>query len=189
MSENSVICFDDLYSDDPYEAARILVPWADQCLKGFGCESYHVNPDTLWTFITSLNKIDFPANGGFEKASPFKKAANAFVWMQAIAPFKEPLRVDQVGPEMARLANNANVLVGYTLVQEALTGAKLTKKVDGLETTVVLNNPMKISKHMLIDLAEAAHRIAPDTHFKTYSVLFEALCYKDNDGASYERNI
>ncbi|GAA5130764.1 hypothetical protein JIN84_05125 [Luteolibacter yonseiensis] len=188
MSGTNIICFDDLYSEDPYESARIFAPWADQCLKGFGCENYFINPDRIWEFITSLRKSDFPANGGFEKASPFKKAANVFVWLQAIAPFKEPLKSEQVGEDLARLSNNANVLVGYTLVQEALTGAKLFKKNGEQETVVTLEKPMRISRHMLVDLAEAAQRILPDTHFKTYSVLFEALCYNEN-GCGYPRVI
>lgn len=188
MKGDDVICFDDLYSDSPYEAARIFIPWADQCLRGFGCEDYFINPDNIWEFITSLSKLDFPANGGFEKASPFKKAANVFVWLQAIKPFKEPLTAEQVGNDLAKLPNNANVIIGYTLIQEALTGAKLVKTVNGEETTVILDRPMRISRHMLVDLAEASQRITPNDHFKTYSVLFEALCYNEND-CSYPRVI
>jgi len=70
------------------------------------------------------------------------------------------------------------------LVKSCLRGVQITRKDNSVVTLV---NPISISHHFMCDLVEASNCMTPATHFKVYSLLFEALAYEANPGISYPK--
>jgi len=183
------ISFDDLYSDDKARALTIFLLWTNDFLDGFGIEDVTVDADMAYSYVSNLRKEDFPANGGFDAASPFKKAAGIYVWLHALNPFKTAIPTDIIGPDLAKFSYFAASAVGYNLIKCCLHKATLKKenKDDpSLNEIVILENPITISKHYFADLVEASEAITPAVHFKGFSLLFESLIYQNN-AVSYPR--
>lgn len=176
------ISFELLYSEDKGTALSVFLVWVQDFLEGMGVPCVDVDPDKANSFICNLRRDDFPANGGFEKASPFKKAANIYVWLLAINPFYG-LPGEHIGADLAEMKHSTAAVIGFTLVQECLHGAEYKKG----DETVVLENPVRVSKHFFKDFVEASRGITPADHFKVFSILFESLAYEANPGSSFKR--
>jgi hypothetical protein len=132
----------------------------------------------------ALVRPDFPHADGLEKASPFKKAANFFVWFVASRPIVEEMPANLIGKELNSIPNHQNVIFAYHMAVDCLHGAKLYRK-DG--ETIELTKKIKVSMHFFRDFVEAFSSAAPQYHFKIVSLLFEQLAYKDNRTASYPK--
>ncbi len=115
----------------------------------------------------------------------FKKAANTYVWLHAINPFRNTQLSNSVLPEdFETHANAITTLIGYALVKACLHGVEIQRS-DGV--TIKLVNPISLSRHFMCDLVEASGPITPAGHFKTFSLLFESLAYEANPGVCYEK--
>jgi len=179
------ISFDQLYDDDKEIALGLFLVWANDFLLGFDLPGEaNIDLNAASAFVSNLRKSDFPANGGYVKASPFKKAANAYVYMHAIDPFKQPIPSDIVGAPLSTIKTSTASFVGFAMVKSCLHGVSILRS-DG--QSVTLAQPLSVSKHFMLDLVEASSRITPETHYKGYSLLFEALAYEVNPGVCYPK--
>jgi len=184
----SDISFEQLYGDDKNHALSLVLFWANDFLYGFGIpENAGVDVLKAQQMIEDLPlKAKFPAYGGFEQASPFKKAAYFYVLLHTTNPFVTSLSKEHVGDEIGKFKHNVASLVGFSIVKNCLHRATLKKKGgDGKASALV--NPIAVSKHFMIDLIEASDGIRPETNFRSFALLFEALAYEANPGVCYAK--
>ena len=144
-----------------------------------------IDLDALTQVASALQQPDFPHIDGVDKASPFKKAANFFVWFVCCRPIISELPASIIGTDLNGIGNHQNVIFGYDFAVSCLEGATLHKK----NEIVTLDNRIKISYHFYRDLIEAFAAPTPSSHFKIASLLFEQLAYKANPGAAYTETI
>jgi len=71
-------------------------------------------------------------------------------------------------------------------VQRCLYGATVERK-DGKKFP--LNSSIEVSEHFIRDLIEASRGITVEGHFRTYSILFEALAYAAHTDVAYEEKV
>lgn len=168
------VSLESLYDNNKERALGLFLVFTNDFLEQLHPDNRPLlNMDNAYSFVRNLVKdLDFPANGGFDKASPFKKAANIFVWLQAESPIED---------------SRINAALGYALVKKCLHKATFFNK--ETESDVILEEPIKLSEHFYTDLLEASRSIVPQDHFKTYSLLFESLAYESNPEASYTKII
>lgn len=180
-----------LYDEDNARALALFLFWTNGWLEGFDSPPVSVDTERAWEFVTALRKTDFPANGGFDKASPFKKAANLYMWLMHTAPITGNLPSEILGPNLARFSHATNCILGIYMVQSCLEGAQLVKSDnEGNQTTVTIANPIKLSAHFLADFVEASENLVPREHYKLLCLLIEALAYEANpSGLCYEKVI
>lgn len=108
-----------------------------------------------------------------------------YVWLHALKPFKDQTHSKDVfGEEFAKFPHLINSLIGYSIVKACLHGADI-HKCDG--KVVKLENPLQLSRHFFYDLVEASGAITPESHFKSFSLLFEALAYEANPSVCYAK--
>jgi hypothetical protein len=182
MSEDNKISFERLYDEDKLPALNLFLVWTNDWLEGANIDYVTIDFDRAWRFVANLQKSDFPAYGGYEKASPFKKAAWMYVLLHTESPFVGALSKEVVG-DLAKLSHSTTSLIGLSMVRECLHGANLAKN----GSSVNIENPINVSNHFLLDLVEASGRITLNEHFRTFSLLFEALAYEANPGLSYPK--
>lgn len=159
--------------------------YIDSFAKNLGLEELSIDPQKLTTVAAALVRPDFPHVDGLEKASPFKKAANFFVWFVAARPILSELPEALIGKDLKSIPNHQNVIFAYHMAIDCLHGAQLHRK-DKIEP---LSVKIKVSQHFFIDFVEAFSAAAPVTHFQIASLLFEQLAYKYNKDASYPETI
>ncbi|MFP4492257.1 MAG: hypothetical protein ACLFRP_00015 [Puniceicoccaceae bacterium] len=183
--EEEILSFELLYGEDNYRALSLFLIFANDVIEGLNPsdETVKIDDSAALTYVSALaGDSYFPANGGFEKASPFKKAAGVFVWLIAENPFKSSASLGDIALRPHEIA----AIIGFGLVKACLTGAQFTRR-DGKR--IILENPIQVSDHFFKDLIEASRGISPQQHFKTYSLLFESLAYQANPTAQYDDRI
>jgi hypothetical protein len=178
------LSFDLLYGEDKVLAWNLFLLWSNDFLEGFAGPDCRINTEKAMELVENLRDDDFPADGGFHNSSPFKKAANIYVWLHALNPFETSLSSEYVPKILASHKHTITSLIGFSIVQTCLHGARL-KRCD--EKEIELSNPINISKHFFSDLVEASQGICPVHHFKIFSLLFESLAYEANPEASYAK--
>ena len=180
------ISFEQLYGTDKQAALGLFLLWSNDFLTGFALDgSSTISTEDAFSFVSNLRADGyFPAAGGYEKASPFKKAANLYVWLHALKPFKDVPSKDIFGEDLSKFPHIINSLIGYSIVKACLHGAEIHKCDD---TVVKLDKPLQLSRHFFCDLVEASAAITPESHFKPFSLLFEALAYEANPQACYPK--
>ncbi len=184
-SDSEEISFELLFDKDKYRALAVFLFYANSVIEGLNPDEFSVNIDDRQAlrFVNCLEDgNEFPANGGFESASPFKKAASIFVYLIAENPFQSKVSFENLQLPPHEVA----AIVGFGIVKDCLSGAEF---VDKNGRRVVLENPIRISHHFFKDLLEASRGITAMTHFKTYSILFESLAYQANPNAQYPDRI
>jgi len=182
----SNISFESLYyTGRHYESQGLVALWANEIFEEL-CVSVLIDRSKFDSFSTFLRRDQFPAQGGYEHASPFKKAGNLFVALHAENPFTSyaPDEGCVLHRNFSAFSHCLATFVGFTLARKCLHGATLQK--EGHTSPVRLENPIRISKHFFVDLIEAATGITPMTHYRTYSLLFESLAYKANPTCPYD---
>jgi len=188
------ISFEALYDSDTDRAFEVLLIWLDGVLAGLGVTVVidHGKAKEFLSELAGMKRSGFPANGGFDAASPFKKAAILYVYLhqESCNPFVLVLPKLEEAPEAAvrpkGFLNSPSVIasaVGFALVQSCLDGAEILKK----GNVVKLERRIDVSSHFMTDLVEASQDIVPSTHFKIFSLLFESLAYQTNENIAYDR--
>jgi hypothetical protein len=162
-----------------------IAVYVNSFAKGFGLKDLNVNPTAFHAITAALARPDFPHKDGLEKASPFKKSANFFVWFVAERPILDELPLGVVTPELKSIPNHQNVIFAYHMAIDCLHGAELNKN----GTSFALKNKIKVSSHFFHDFVYAYSTATPQYDFKPISLLFEQLAYKWNPGASYDEVI
>lgn len=172
-----------LYQDgsDFFINLASIAVYIDSFAKSLGFTELRVDSSGLNTIAAALVRPDFPHIDGLEKASPFKKAANFFVWFVAAKPILDELPNTLVTPQLKSIANHQNVIFAYHMAIDCLHGATLYRD----NKPIVLKEKIKVSKHFFTDFVDAFSAAVPSIHFKVVSLLFEQLAYKVNKDASY----
>lgn len=125
-------------------------------------------------------RLDFPHNGGVERASGFKQVANFVCHFIAERPIVEPFALpDQ---DLMRIENHQNAMVAFAIAESALNKSKILKET-GEE---MVSKDIDYSKHSYIDIVDALANTTPSSSFKLVTVLFEQLVYKSNPECQYE---
>ncbi len=159
-----------------------IAVYVDSFAKQLGLKELQIDPQALTSVAAALLRPDFPHTDGIEKASPFKKAANFFVWFVAQKPILDELPVSLIGEELNGIPNHQNVIFAYHMAVDCLHGAKIHRKTGEI---IELATKIKVSMHFFRDFVEAFSSAVPAYHFKIVSLLFEQLAYKGNKAASY----
>lgn len=162
-----------------------IAVYVDAFAEGLGMKELRIDPRGMNAVAAALTRPDFPHADGLDKASPFKKAANFFVWFVAEKPIVDELPDDVIGADIKSISNYQNVIFAYQMAIDCLHGAKLYRKENGEEVEITLSNKIKVSRHFFGDFVEAFSAANPQQHFKVVSLLFEQLCYKVNPQAAY----
>jgi hypothetical protein len=162
-----------------------IAVYVNSFAKGLGLTDLNVNPTAFHSITSALARPDFPHKDGVEKASPFKKSANFFVWFVAERPILDELPSSIISPELKSIPNHQNVIFAYHMAIDCLHGAELQKN----GSVAVLKNKIKVSGHFFNDFVHAYSCATPQADFKPISLLFEQLAYKWNPGASYDEVI
>jgi len=158
-----------------------IAVYVDSFAKNLGITQLNVDLPAFRSVAAALTRPDFPHKDGVEKASPFKKAANFFVWFVASRPILDELPDTIITPELKSIQNHQNVIFAYHMAVDCLHGAELQKN----GQTVSLTNKIKVSLHFFHDFVEAFSTATPQTDFKPVSLLFEQMAYKANPTAPY----
>jgi hypothetical protein len=132
--------------------------------------------------VVQSSKIDFPHNGGIEKASAFKQVANFVCYFVAERPILDPFPKAVIGEKLAKIDNHQNAMLAFAIAEAALNQSTIEKK-DG---TITVSNPIQYSQHSYIDIIDALSNITPGIHFGLVTVLFEQLVYKTNPTCQYQ---
>ncbi len=162
-----------------------LAVYVDAFAKGLGLKELNVDPVAFNQVVGGLIRPDFPHRDGVAKASPFKKAANFFVWFVASKPILDPLPESIINPELRGIQNHQNVIIAYHMAVDCLHNAELYKG----EAIVKLEKKIRVSNHFFQDFVEAYSAATPSNDFKSVSLMFEQLAYKANPTVPYPENI
>jgi hypothetical protein len=166
--------------------AASIVVYINYFAKGFVEKPLQIDLDALTQVAAALQRPDFPHVDGIDKASPFKKAANFFVWFVSLKPIISAFPAETIGDDLNGIANHQNVMFAWDFAVSCLEGAKMYKS-DG--AVAELKNRIQVSHHFYRDMVEAFAAATHVHHFKVASLLFEQLAYKANPGVSYEEVI
>lgn len=166
-----------LYSDHEVDVVHIL-QFCNDFVAGLGMERVDVDTAAITGILKGL-RVDFH-NGGAEKASAFKKAANFVTFFVAQKPIKTDLQ--NLCEELSKIRNYSNAVLAFEIAREALHGATIERN-DG--TTFTLVNRIEVSDHSYVDIIDALSDATPNVHFKMVTVLLEQLAYRANPDASY----
>ena len=172
-----------LFNENEVVDYNNVIAHLDGYFLGFGNGPASIDETEILGIIRYVRaKETFPANGGLEAASPFKKVARFYCMFIAQRPILSAFGVEQVGEEIAQMENHQNVMVAYDIAVTCLHGATINRQ-DG---DFVLEHKIQLSKHSYTDLIQASRSVTPQSHFHIMAVLFEQLAYRFNPGASYE---
>jgi hypothetical protein len=158
-----------------------IAVYVDSFAKGLGISQLNVDSNAFNAVAAALVRPDFPHRDGLEKASPFKKAANFFVWFVASKPIIDPLPENIITEDLRSIPNHQNAIIAYHMTVDCLHKAQLHKNGE----IVILENKIRVSKHFFFDFIDTYSAAVPNQHFKPVSLLFEQLAYKTNPQAPY----
>ena len=148
-------------------------------LTGFCAQfpEYHFQlDDNAINGVVFSMRIGFPHKGGFNDASPFKKAANFVCHWVAAAPIKT---------QDSAPCQHINAVFALLVAGRSLNRATLSTDGNSPQSTK-LENSIELSKHSFWDIAEALSTATPQQSFKLVSVLLEQLAYKTNAQCQYQ---
>ncbi len=148
-----------------------IAAYVDAFAEALGLKELNVNPIAFSAVAAALGRPDFPHRDGVEKASPFKKAANFFVWFVAEKPIIDDLPPTIIPPELKSITNYQNAIFAYHMAIDCLHGAELHKN----GKIVILKNKIRCSSHFFYDFIDTYSAAVPSVHFKPLSLLFEPL--------------
>jgi len=169
-----------------------MAVYVNSFAKSLGIEHLNVDSGAFQSVAAALIRPDFPHLDGIDKASPFKKAANFFVWFVAEKPIIDEIPCTIILDDskktlinLTKIQNHQNVIFAYHMAIDCLCGADLHKN----GKVFVLKNKIKVSRHFFCDFVHAYSTATPLNDFKPVSLLFEQLAYKANPDAPYPETI
>lgn len=166
-------------TDETIDYVNVLAS-IDGFAEGLNISNLNVDLDQLESVLRGM-RLSFPAQGGSEKASPFKKCANFLCYFVSQEPIKNPFPERIVGSTVAKIKNHQNAMVGLHIAFDALHNSTIHRD-DGI---FHLANKIELSRHSYIDIIQACSSISPASHFHLVSVLLEQISYRTNPEASY----
>lgn len=169
-----------LFHENEQEDLNQVLAAADGFVLGLGVDAPYVQTSKIQNALRCMRE-DFPAKGGLQQASAFKKCSNFLCFLIADGPMLRPLPAEAIGERLSKIPNHQNAMLGLHIACDALENAIIHRK-DG---DICLENRVKLSAHSYFDVVEALAHISPASHFHMVSVLLEQMCYRFNPDASY----
>ena len=99
-----------LYERDGTNDRINVMAAIDGFAEGFDLSNLSIDLDKIEEILRGMRE-SFPAQGGSDAASPFKKAANFLCYFIAERPVKNPFPDDVVGTTISCIANHQNVMI------------------------------------------------------------------------------
>lgn len=143
--------------------------------------SASIDTRKIASIIRSMT-IEFPHKDGIDKASVFKKLANFICFFVAGQPVSTPFPSGCGYDDIVHIPNHENAVFAFLLAAAALLGARI--QCEAGEKTIT--EPIKLSRHSLVDIIEALAAANPQNHFQIVTVLLEQLVYKTNENCQYD---
>jgi hypothetical protein len=174
------------YETNIYQDVGNLISYCDGLMAEMGILNTDIDTDKLVSVLQQM-RYEFPHVDGLNKSSPFKKIANFVVYFVSIKPILTPFpdKIKFNTKQINTIPNHQNAFMAYNIAVDNLYKAKLYK--NGNNKPTVLENPIKVSMHTLVDIIEALARgVTPNEHFRMITLLFEQLAYRANPNASYD---
>lgn len=172
-----------LYNNENLEDEIHVLAFINNFTKELGVEAVHLDVNTIGRIVKGC-KLDFPHDGGVQKASAFKQVANFVCHFVGEHPIVTKFPAHIIGNELARIDNHQNAMVAFALAEEALNKSKIERK-DGI---IDIANALEYSRHSYVDIIDALANISPVNHFRLVTVLLEQMVYKSNPGCQYKTN-
>ena len=169
-----------LFSNDCRTDVNTILAFVSGAYLQFGLKA-SVNQASIQACVYGMRQ-DFPHEGGFVKASPFKLTANFVCNFVANRPISTPLPKALFDSYLTSIDNHANAYFAFLVAVESLHRAQL-EWCDG--SIHVLENRIRYSRHSLTDIVDALSTATPSTSFKLVSVLLEQMAYKTNPDCQY----
>jgi len=170
-----------LYLENENDDYANVLASIDGFSDGLGIKDLDIDLNEVAHVLKSM-RHQFPAQGGSEMASPFKKAANFLCYFVSQQPIKNPFPESSVGSILVQITNHQNSMLGLYIAFDALHEATI-KRNDG---DITLHNKISLSKHSYVDTVQACAVLTPSSHFHLVSVFLEQMCYRANPEASYK---
>lgn len=170
-----------LYCQDERQDRLNVLASIDGFSEGLGISGLAIDADSLDSVIRNM-RHDFPAQGGVEMASPFKKAANFLCWFVSLRPIQNPIPASKLGEDIATMPNHQNAVIGLHIAFDSLVDATIYRD----DRKITLGNRIKLSAHSYTDTVQACCNLQPQSHFHIAQVLLEQMSYRANPDASYE---
>ena len=160
-----------------------LLTFINDYFLDFGEEIVDVDTSAINRLVHEMH-AEFPYPGGPGYASPFKQVATFVCYFVARRPIGTSLPDDVLGdlPSGQTPVARTNAVVALEIAIESLRFATVRWE-DG--QTFLLSNPLVLSDHSFVDIADALTILTPADHFKLVSVLFEQIAYKSNERCQY----
>lgn len=169
-----------LFNEAVEEDLLSVLAFIDEFSKRIGLKHVEVEPRFIESVLRGMRQ-DFPCIGGVERASVFKKVANFVLHFVANKPIVKPFPSDVIGDELAKIPNHQNAIIAINIAAKALEGAVIYQE----GRSIIIENPIKLSKHSYIDIIEAIASSSPVTGYLLLTVLFEQMTYKTNPNCQY----
>ena len=169
-----------LFTSDEQEDFKNVLAVIEGFTEGLGIAKLNVDFNKIET-ILRIMRVEFPAQGGLEMASPFKKASSFLCYFVSERPVIDPFPTNLVGDHISKIKNHQNAMLGLHIAIDALHGAVMFRE-DG---DVVLHNKIALSHHLYVDIVHACASLPPMSHFHIISVFLEQMAYRTNPDASY----
>lgn len=170
-----------MYSGDVRSDVISLCEYIEDFYDALGVASVDLNVNKVFSVIGSMTQ-QFPSPIGSDQASPFKKVAAFTTYFAAEKPIITSLPTSIFGD----LADHHNAIIAFSLSIDSLEGAVINCPCRG---DIILDNRIIVSDHFWKDTIAALSSSVPVYHFRSVSLIYEALAYQFNPGAAYERRI
>lgn len=168
-----------LYNDDPMQDTIYVLQHINEFTKELGVGTTFLDTAIIEKVIQNI-RMNFPHDGGLEKASVFKQVAVFMCHFIEARPILEPFPTEIV-QRLARVDNHQNAIIAFSIAEEALHHSKIKRK-DGIMN---IKNRIAYSKHSYVDIIEALS-VATRDNWKLVAVLLEQLTYKTNQECQYK---
>ena len=156
--------------------------YINEFTKSIGIALPCVDPAIVSAIIQGAVQDGLYQKGCSEQASPFRKTASFLSYFVANRPILVSFSEEKIGPDLCRIKNHENAIVGLEIAIDSLHGAKIHRN-DG---DFILENKIKLSKHSYVDIIDALHNIAPANDMKMVAVLLEQMAYRQNPSCEYK---
>lgn len=168
-----------LFNTEELEDVICVLSFINDFTKSLGIQDVEIDLRSLEKVIRGC-RLDFPHEGGIERASGFKQVANFVCHFIAERPIVEPFKLPE--QNLIKIENHQNAIVAFSIAEAALNKSKILKE-SGEE---IVSKEISYSKHSYIDIIDALSNATPVTSFKLVTVLFEQLVYKTNPDCQYK---
>ncbi len=174
--------FNILYSTAPELDLVSLLKYINNYTADLGEGIIEVDVDQCLAILRWMRQ-DFPHKDGLDEANVFKKVAYFMCYFIGERPILNTFSEDNIGEDLAGMANHQNAMVALHIAIDSLQGAVVKSNTD---EPVEIVNRIVLSSHSYKDIIDAIKSISHVSHFKLLAVFLEQLAYKTNPNCQYD---